>query len=146
MDFMQEAIREANCAFKLGEVPVGAVIVRDNKIISRAHNLKETLKDVTCHAEILAIKAASKRIGNWRLSGCTMYVTLEPCPMCAGAIVQCRINKLYIGTFNPTCGSCGSILNLVQNDSINSFVDVKWVYSECCSEILEKFFKSKRIK
>ncbi|WP_446898187.1 nucleoside deaminase [Clostridium sp. LBM24168] len=144
MDFMQEAIKEANYALKLGEVPVGAVIVRDKKIIAKAHNLKETLKDVTCHAEILAIKAASEKIGNWRLSGCSMYVTLEPCPMCAGAIVQCRMNKLYIGTFNPTFGSCGSVLNLVQNNSINSFVDVKWVYNDCCSNILEKFFKSKR--
>lgn len=144
MDFMQEAIKEAEYAFRLGEVPVGAVIVKKNKIISRAYNFKETSMDATCHAEITAIKIASKRIKNWRLNGCSMYVTLEPCPMCAGAIIQCRISKLYIGTFNPSCGACGSVLNLIQNKSINSFINVKWLYNSTCSKMLEKFFELKR--
>jgi tRNA(adenine34) deaminase len=144
MNFMWEAIEEANHALELNEVPVGAVIVKHNKIISRAHNLRETMDDVTCHAEILAIKQASQRIKDWRLTGCSMYVTLEPCPMCTGAIIQCRISNLYIGTFNPSCGACGSIVNLIQNKNLNSFVNVKWLYDDECSDILERFFKLKR--
>ncbi|AND83294.1 tRNA-specific adenosine deaminase [Clostridium tyrobutyricum] len=144
MDFMQEAIKEANRALELNEVPVGVVIVKDNKILARAHNLKESEKDVTCHAELLAIRQASKMIDNWRLSGCSMYVTLEPCPMCAGAIIQSRISSLYIGTFNTSCGACGSVLNLIHNPNLNSFVNVKWLYNDICSNILEEFFKLKR--
>lgn len=144
MDFMQEAIKEANRALELNEVPVGVVIVKDNKILARAHNLKESKKDVTCHAEMLAITQASKILDNWRLSGCSMYVTLEPCPMCAGAIIQSRISSLYIGTFNISCGACGSVLNLIQNPNLNSFVNVKWLYNDICSNILEEFFKLKR--
>ena len=122
MNFMQEAINEANFSLKLNEVPVGCVIVKGNEIIARAHNLKENNKDATCHAEILAIRYASKKIDNWRLTGCSMYVTLEPCPMCAGAILQSRLSKLYIGTFNPSCGACGSIINLIENERLNNFV------------------------
>lgn len=144
MDFMNEAIKEANISFKLNEVPVGCVIVKDNKIIAKAHNLKETNKDALCHAEIIAIKYASRKINNWRLNGCSMYVTLEPCPMCAGAIIQSRISKLYIGTFNPSCGACGSIVDLTNNERLNSFVKVKWIYSDECSSIIENFFKLKR--
>jgi len=145
MDFINEAVNEAYLAFDMDEVPVGAVIVKDNKIISKAHNIKESSKDVTCHAEILAIRKASRIIGNWRLDGCSMYVTLEPCPMCAGAIVQSRIKHLYIGTFNPTCGACGSIINIVQNRRLNTFIHVNWIYDEDCSSILEKFFKIRRL-
>ena len=144
MNFMQEAINEANFSLKLNEVPVGCVIVKGNEIIARAHNLKENNKDATCHAEILAIRYASKKIDNWRLTGCSMYVTLEPCPMCAGAILQSRLSKLYIGTFNPSCGACGSIINLIENERLNNFVNVKWLYNDKCSSIIENFFKLKR--
>ena len=143
-DFMKVAKEEAILGMNKGEIPVGAVIVKDGVIIGRAHNLKETLNDSTAHAEILAIKEASKNVGNWRLNGTEMYVTLEPCPMCASAISQSRISKLYIGTFNKDMGACGSVMNLLDNRGLNSFVEVKWVYDEECSTILTKFFTSRR--
>jgi len=143
-DFMRIAKEEAILAMNKGEIPVGAVIVKDGVVIGRAHNLKETLKDSTAHAEILAITEASKYIGNWRLNGTEMYVTLEPCPMCASAISQSRISKVYIGTFNKDMGACGSVINLLDNRSLNSFVDVKWVYDVECSELLTKFFENRR--
>lgn len=141
---MMEAIAEAKKSMELLEVPVGAVIVKDGVIIGRAHNLKEKLKDSTAHAEILAIKKASAFLNNWRLADCSMYVTLEPCPMCAGAILQSRISKLYIGTFDLTCGACGSVVNIIQNNNLNHWTDIKWCYDERCSDILKSFFKSKR--
>ncbi|MGL4739635.1 MAG: nucleoside deaminase [Sarcina sp.] len=141
---MELAIVEALKALELGEVPVGAVIVKDNKVIATAHNQKEMLFDVTAHAEILAIKKASQKISNWRLNGATMYVTLEPCPMCASAIAQARIDSVYIGTFDQTSGACGSIIDLAQNSRLNTFFDVNWVYSEECSEILSNFFERRR--
>jgi tRNA(adenine34) deaminase len=141
---MEAAKEEAILGMNKGEIPVGAVIVKDGVIIGRAHNLKETLNDSTAHAEILAIKEASKNVGNWRLNGTEMYVTLEPCPMCASAISQSRISKLYIGTFNKDMGACGSVINLLDNRGLNSFVEVKWVYDEECSTILTKFFTSRR--
>ena len=143
-DFMKLAKQEAILAMNKGEIPVGAVIVKDGVIIGKAHNLKETLKDSTAHAEILAITEASKHIGDWRLNGAEMYVTLEPCPMCASAILQSRISKVYIGTFNKDMGACGSIMNLLDNRKLNSFVDVKWIYDEECSELLIRFFDNKR--
>ena len=143
-DFMKAAKEEAILAMNKGEIPIGAVIVKDGVIIGRAHNLKETLNDSTAHAEILAIKDASKNIGSWRLNGTEMYVTLEPCPMCASAISQSRISKIYIGTFNKDMGACGSVINLLDNRASNSFVDVKWVYDEECSDILTSFFKNRR--
>lgn len=145
-DFMIEAIAEANKALELNEVPVGAVIVKEGKIISRAYNLKESLQDPTAHAEILAIRRASKVLENWRLNGCSMYVTLEPCPMCAGAILQSRISNLYIGTFDPTVGACGSVVDVVQNRRLNSWIKVFWNYNDECSELLKTFFESKRKK
>jgi tRNA(adenine34) deaminase len=141
---MKAAKKEAILAMNKGEIPVGAVIVKDGVIIGKSHNLKETLKDVTAHAEILAITEASKYIGDWRLDGTEMYVTLEPCPMCASAIEQSRISKIYIGTFNKDMGACGSIMNLLDNRKLNSFVDVKWIYDEECAELLKKFFHEKR--
>ncbi|WP_055072047.1 tRNA adenosine(34) deaminase TadA [Clostridium massiliamazoniense] len=144
MGYMDIALEEAKRAMKLGEVPVGAIIIKDNKIISKAHNLKETLNDPTAHAEILAIQKATKVLKNWRLSGCEMYVTLEPCPMCAGAILQSRISKLHIGTFDEKTGACGSVLNIVQNDNLNFFLDLKWEYNEDCSNLLSSFFKYRR--
>ena len=142
--FMNEAIREAEKARDNDEVPVGAIIVKDNKIISRAHNLREALSDSTAHAEVLAIREACKVLNGWRLNECSMYVTLEPCPMCAGAIVQSRISKLYIGTFDEKSGACGSVINVITNDNWNHFTEVKWMYDERCSEILKYFFKNKR--
>lgn len=142
--FMLEAIHEAKKSLILKEVPVGAVIVKEDRIIARAHNLRETQKDPTAHAEILAIKKASEVIENWRLSGCSMYVTLEPCPMCAGAILQSRISNLYIGTFDPTAGACGSVVNILQNDSLNYWTNIHWAYNEDCSNILVDFFKKRR--
>ncbi|MCD2346773.1 nucleoside deaminase [Clostridium guangxiense] len=145
-NFLDLAIKEAEKAAVKGEVPVGAVIVKDNKIIGRAHNMKETLKDVTAHAEVFAIREASKKLNNWRLNGCEMYVTLEPCAMCAATICQSRISKIYIGTFDPEAGACGSVINLLQSGRLGYSVNVKWLYSEKCSELLKDFFKYRRIK
>ena len=144
MDFMYEAIKEGLKAYEHGEIPVGAVIVKDGVIIGRGHNLKETEKNPTRHAEIIAIEEACKTIGDWRLLGCEMYVTLEPCPMCTGAILQSRISKLIIGTFNKDMGACGSVVNLVDNRNLNSFVEVVWTYDERCGKLLMDFFKEKR--
>jgi tRNA(adenine34) deaminase len=141
---MKIAKEEAILGMNKGEIPVGAVIVNNGVIIGKAHNLKETLNDSTAHAEILAIKEASNNIGSWRLNGAEMYVTLEPCPMCASAIYQSRISKLHIGTFNKDMGACGSVINILDNRELNSFVNVKWVYDEECSIMLTKFFENRR--
>ena len=146
IEFLEIAKEEALLAMEKGEIPVGAVIVKDGIIIGKAHNLKETLKDGTAHAEILAIKKAAKYIDDWRLNGCEMYVTLEPCPMCASAIVQSRISKIYIGTFNKDMGACGSVIDLLDNRRLKSFVDVKWLYDEECADLLINFFNNKRKK
>ncbi|MBU3134263.1 nucleoside deaminase [Clostridium gasigenes] len=144
MEFMKIAIEEAIKGKNKGEIPVGVVIVKNGEVISKAHNLKETLKLPTAHAEILAIEEACKKIGNWRLTGAEMYVTLEPCAMCASAIAQSRISKIHIGTFNKDMGACGSILNLLDYNMLNNFVDVKWCYDKKCSEILTEFFTERR--
>lgn len=145
-DFLKLAKEEAVLAMSKDEIPVGAVIVKNGIVIGKGHNLKETLKDSTAHAEILAIKEASKCLGDWRLNGAQMYVTLEPCPMCASAIVQSRISKVYIGTYNKDMGACGSIINLLDNRRLESFTDVKWIYDEECSRLLTEFFYKKRGK
>lgn len=145
-EFMNLAIQEAKEGMIEGEIPVGAVIVKDGQIISKAHNLKETLNDVTAHAEILAIREAARVIGDWRLNGCEMYVTLEPCSMCAGAIIQSRISKVYIGAFNNEMGACGSIINLLDNRYMNSFVPVEWLYDEDCMKLIAEFFENARNK
>lgn len=141
---MNEALKEAYKALDLNEVPVGAVIVKDGVIIARAHNLRESLQSPIAHAEILVLEQASKILGNWRLTGCELYVTLEPCPMCTGAILQSRISKLHIGTFDQSSGACGSVINLAQNDNLNYFLQVDWCYDERCSQILSDFFRKKR--
>ncbi|WP_300257480.1 tRNA adenosine(34) deaminase TadA [Clostridium sp.] len=138
------ALEEAVKAREKGEVPVGVVIVKNGEVIAKAHNLKETLNDPTAHAEILAIREACNKLNNWRLHGCEMYVTLEPCPMCAGAILQSRISKIYIGTFDDTTGAAGSVVNILQNHNLNHFLEVVWVNDEKCSKILTKFFKDRR--
>lgn len=143
-DYLEEAIEEAKKAYDMGEVPVGAVIVLDGKIVARTHNLKESLNDATAHAEILAIRAACKVLNNWRLQNCEMYVTLEPCPMCAAAICAARIKNLYIGTFDPSIGACGSVINILQNEHLKYNANVQWLYSDECSNIITDFFKAKR--
>ena len=145
--FMKEALKEAQKAYKKEEVPVGAVIVKNGEIIAKAHNLKETKKDSTCHAEILAIKKASKKLKAWRLEDCEMYVTLEPCPMCAGALIQSRIKKVYIGTMDYKTGACGSVLNLLEDYTFNHKVEKQTeILKEESEEILQKFFKELRKK
>lgn len=144
MDFMKEAIVEARKALILDEVPVGALIVKDNKIISRAHNLRETLNSPLAHAEVLAIRETAEKINSWRLTGCKLYVTLEPCIMCAGAIAQARISEVYIGTLDPDAGACGSVVNILQNDNLNLHTKIHWLYNEECSQLLTDFFKGKR--
>lgn len=143
--FMKEALKEAKKAYDKLEIPVGAVIVRDNKIIARAHNLKELKQDTTKHAEILAIKKASKKLNNWRLTDCEIYVTLEPCPMCAGAIINSRIKKVYIGAKDLKTGACGSKLNLLQDYDFETSVESELgILEEECQSMLKDFFKELR--
>ncbi len=139
---MREALKEAKKALEIEEVPVGAVIVKDGKIIARAHNTKETKKDATCHAEILAIKKACKKLESWRLLDCDMYVTLEPCSMCAGALINSRIKRLYIGTDDNKTGACGSVLNLLEDYKFNHKIEIhKYILKEECEKELKEFFK-----
>ena len=140
--FMKEALKEAKKAYEKLEVPVGAIIVKDGKIIARAHNQKETKYDTTKHAEILAIQKASKKLKSWRLLDCEMYVTLEPCSMCAGAIINSRIKKIYIGALDEKTGAAGSVLNLFEDYTFNHKVEVeKGIMQEQCETILKEFFK-----
>ena len=141
--FMKEALKEAKKAYNKLEIPVGAVIVKDGKIIARAHNIKEEKHDTTKHAEIIAIQKASKKLETWRLNDCEMYVTLEPCPMCAGAIIQARIKKVYIGAMDEKTGACGSVLNLFKDFKFNHNVELETgIFKEDCEKILKDFFKS----
>ena len=142
---MKQALKEAKKAYDKKEIPVGAIIVKNGKIIARAHNLKETKQDTINHAEILAIKKASKKLNTWRLIDCEMYVTLEPCSMCAGALIQSRIKKVYIGTMDYKTGACGSVLNLLEDYSFNHKVEVETgVLKDECEKILKDFFKELR--
>lgn len=144
---MKEAIRQAKKAGKLDEVPIGCVIVRDGKIIARGYNRRNTEKSTLAHAEIQAIRKASKVVGDWRLEDCTMYITLEPCQMCAGAIVQARIPKIVIGSRNPKAGCAGSILDLLHVPAFNHQVELEeGVLQEECSEMLTSFFRELRKK
>lgn len=144
---MKEALKEAYKAFKLGEVPIGAIIVRDDEIIARGHNLRESSKDPTAHAEILAIKRASEALGGWRLTNCDLYVTIEPCPMCAGAIVMARIDRVFIGSMDPKGGAVGSLYNIVDDERLNHRSEIIYdVLKDECSDIMKKFFKSLRRK
>ena len=139
--YMKEALKEAQKAYEKLEVPVGAVIVKDGKIIARAYNQKETKFDTTKHAEILAIQKASKKLKSWRLIDCEMYVTLEPCPMCAGAIIQSRIKKVYYGVSDEKTGAVGSKLNLFKDYKFNHNVEVEnEILTDKCKELLQKFF------
>ena len=143
--FMKEALKEAKKAYDKLEVPVGCVIVKDGKIIARGHNLKETKQDTTKHAEMIAIQKASKKLNSWRLLDCEMYVTLEPCSMCAGAIIQSRIKKIYIGTLDEKTGAAGSVLNLFEDYPFNHKVEVETgILKTDCENILKAFFKELR--
>ena len=145
--FMKQAIKEAMKAYKLGEVPIGCVVVREGKIIGRGYNRRNTDKNTLCHAELTAIRKASKVAGDWRLEDCVIYVTLEPCQMCSGAIVQARIPKCVIGCMNPKAGCAGSILNILNMPEFNHQVEtVLDVLHDECSEMLTKFFKELRIR
>lgn len=143
--FMKEALKEAKKAYDKEEIPVGAVIVKDNKIIARAYNKKEEKMDTTKHAEIIAIQKASRKLKSWRLTNCDMYVTLEPCSMCAGALIQARIRKVYIGTMDPKTGACGSVLNLLEDYKFNHVVQIENnILGEECKSIIKNFFKMLR--
>lgn len=145
--YMREAIKQAKKAYKLGEVPIGCVIVYQDHIIGRGYNRRNTDKNTLSHAEITAIKKASRKMGDWRLEDCTLYVTLEPCQMCAGAIVQARITEVVIGCMNPKAGCAGSILNILEMTQFNHQVRVKrGILEEPCSDMLKTFFKELRIR
>ncbi len=145
--YMKEALKQAKKAYSLGEVPIGCVIVHQGKIIGRGYNRRNTDKNTLSHAEITAIKKASKVIGDWRLEECTLYVTLEPCQMCAGAIVQARISEAVIGCMNPKAGCAGSILNVLEMPEFNHQVNVtRGVMEQECSEMLKTFFAELRIR
>ncbi len=144
---MREAVRQARKAYSLGEVPIGCVIVHDGKIIGRGYNRRNTDKNTLAHAEMTAIKRASRVIGDWRLEECTLYVTLEPCQMCAGAIVQARIPKVVMACMNPKAGCAGSILNILDMPEFNHQVEtVRGVLEEECAMMLKNFFRELRIR
>ncbi|MDF2720368.1 MAG: adenosine deaminase [Paenibacillus sp.] len=143
--WMEEAIREAKKAEDLREVPIGAVIVKDGAIVASGHNLREIWHDPTAHAELIAIREASKALGAWRLLDCTLYVTLEPCPMCAGAIIQSRIKTVVYGTRDPKAGCAGSLMNLLQEDRFNHRTEViEGVLQQQCAGLLTDFFRKLR--
>lgn len=143
--YMKEAIRQAKKAAAIGEVPIGCIIVYEDKIIGRGYNRRMVDHTVLAHAEILAMKKACKKMGDWRLEGCTMYITLEPCPMCAGAIVQARIPRVVVGSMNPKAGCAGSVMNLLQEPGFNHQVELeKGILEEECSTVLKEFFKALR--
>ena len=145
--YMKEALKQAKKAYKLGEVPIGCVIVHQDQIIGRGYNRRNTDKSALSHAEITAIRKASRVIGDWRLEDCTLYVTLEPCQMCAGAIVQARIPNIVMGCRNPKAGCAGSILNVLQNPSFNHHVLItEGVLEDQCSQILKNFFAELRLR
>ncbi|MDE5590795.1 MAG: tRNA adenosine(34) deaminase TadA [Acetatifactor sp.] len=145
--YMREALKQARKAYTLGEVPIGCVIVYEGKIIGRGYNRRNTDKNTLCHAEITAIRKASKVIGDWRLEGCTLYVTLEPCQMCAGAIVQARIPEVVMGCMNPKAGCAGSILNILEMPEFNHQVKVsRGILEQECSDMLKTFFTELRAR
>ena len=145
--FMREAIKEAKKAELIDEVPIGCVIVKDNKVISRGHNIRESKQNPTGHAEIVAINKAAKKLNSWRLEDCDIYITLEPCIMCSGAIIQSRIKHIYFGAFDPKGGALGSSINVLDAKNINHHPEVtSGVLQEECSKIITNYFKSKREK
>ena len=145
--YMKEAIKQAKKAYAIDETPIGCVIVYEDKIIARGYNRRNTDKSTLSHAEITAIKKACKKLGDWRLEGCTLYVTLEPCPMCAGAIVQSRIDRVIVGSMNPKAGCAGSVLNILQTDGFNHQTELTTgILKEECSQLMTTFFKELRMR
>ncbi len=145
--YMKEALKQADKAYRLGEVPIGCVIVYQDKIIGRGYNKRKTKKTTLAHAELVAIEKASRAMGDWRLEDCTMYITLEPCQMCSGAIVQARIKRVVVGTMNPKAGCAGSILNLLQMEEFNHQVELTTgILEKECQEILQRFFQELRVR
>ncbi|HHW56457.1 MAG TPA: nucleoside deaminase [Clostridia bacterium] len=143
--FMEAAILEAKKSYQLGEVPVGAVIVKDGQIIGKGFNQKESSNDATAHAEILAIKEACKTLGSWRLDDCSMYVTLEPCPMCVGAILESRIKRVYIGAESERTGAAGTVVNILNNKDLGSKTEVYFgIMEEECKALLKDLFENLR--
>ncbi len=139
------ALDEARAASAHGEVPVGALVVHDGEVIARAHNLREGLQDPSAHAELLALREAARKLGRWRLTGCTLYVTLEPCAMCAGALVLARIDRLVYGCDDSKAGACGSVIDIVREPKLNHRVEVvRGVRAEECGQVLTEFFASRR--
>lgn len=145
--FMQKAIQEAEKAEAIGEVPIGAIIVKDGQVISAAYNLRETTQQPLAHAECLAIQTASKQLGTWRLTGCTLYVTLEPCPMCAGAIIQSRVDTVVYGASDPKAGCAGTLMNLLVDPRFNHRAEViPGILEQACGQMLTSFFRKLRRK
>ena len=145
--YMREALKQAKKAMAIGEVPIGCVIVCDGKIVGRGYNKRNTNKTTLAHAELIAIDKASRKLGDWRLEGCDMYVTLEPCQMCSGAIVQSRMDRVIIGAMNPKAGCAGSILNILQMEEFNHQVEIiRGVMEEECSQVLQEFFRALRTR
>ena len=143
--YMGEALAEAREAFNDGEIPIGAVVVRDGQIISRGHNAREALKDATAHAEIVALRRAGETLGGWRLPECILYVTVEPCPMCAGAMIQARLPRLVFGARDAKGGAVGSLYNLVQDERFNHRLEVvEGVMAEEAAELMQRFFRERR--
>lgn len=143
--YMKEAVRQAKKAYAIGEAPIGCVIVHEDKIIARGYNRRTIDKNTLAHAELAAIKKASRKLGDWRLEGCTMYVTLEPCQMCSGAIIQSRMDRVVIGCMNPKAGCAGSVLNLLQMPEFNHQAELATgVLEEECSQLMKSFFKELR--
>ncbi|MGI6747072.1 MAG: tRNA adenosine(34) deaminase TadA [Anaerovoracaceae bacterium] len=146
-NFMLEAFKEAEKALSINEVPIGAIIEKDGIIIGRGHNKTETAKDPTAHAEMIAIREAAQKLGGWRLLGCRMYVTTEPCSMCAGAIVLARIEKVFIGTPDPKTGACGSLMNILQDERLNHSVQIETgIMQQQCEKLMKSFFQKLRKK
>ena len=143
--FMREALKEAQKAYDQAEVPIGAVVVLNGEIIGRGHNLREKEQDATLHAEIKAIRQANQHLGSWRLEDCELFVTLEPCPMCSGAMILARMKKVVFGAFDPKAGTAGTFMNLLQDSRFNHQVEVEQgILEDECKEILQQFFKGLR--
>jgi tRNA(adenine34) deaminase len=144
---MREALKEARRAAAEGEVPVGAVVVKEGRLLGRAHNQRELLKDPTAHAEMVAITQAAEAVGSWRLDGATIFVTLEPCPMCAGALVNARMGRLVYGADDPKAGACGTLMDLANDSRLNHRLPVtRGILAAECGEVLKKFFRARRGK
>lgn len=145
--YMEEALKEARKAYDIDEVPIGAVVVKNGEIIGRGHNLRESEKDPTLHAEMIAIREAAAKVKSWRLTDCEIYVTIEPCPMCAGAIIQARIDRLIFGARDPKAGCARSLYNLLEDHRFNHRVEViESIMEEQCRDIITTFFRNKRNK